>query len=126
MTSRRSILRFHVGWRKSVTLGTAIATTALHAQAASNSVARRFRDVALSPDGKYLAWVGAPGSGATTSGPAALVVMDRARGLPSAGAIAVDGARPGSVRDLHWSRDGRTLVFLASDASDGVTGIYSM
>jgi len=97
----------------------------LHAQGATGApAAHRFRDVAISPDGKYLAWVGAPGSGPATS-TGSLVVMDRARGITSAPAVAVAGARPGSVQALRWSRDGRTLVFLAAGADDGVTTIYT-
>jgi dipeptidyl aminopeptidase/acylaminoacyl peptidase len=98
----------------------------LHAQgAASAPTAHRFRDVTISPDGKYLAWVGAPGTGATSSA-ASLVVMDRARGVSSALAVAIPGTRPGSAHALNWSRDGRTLVLLAAGADDGVTTVYAV
>jgi dipeptidyl aminopeptidase/acylaminoacyl peptidase len=99
----------------------AVATTAC-AQSMSG-VAHRFRDVVLSPDGKYLAWIGAPGSGGASPRGGALVIMDRARGIASASAIDVSGAEPGTLRDLSWARDSHTLVFLGS-TSDDATGLY--
>ena len=85
-------------------------------------VAHRFRDIVLSPDGKYLAWIGAPGSGAAPRG-GALVIMDRARGIASATAMNVSGAAPGTLHDLSWARDSHSVVFLGS-TSDGGTGLY--
>ncbi len=45
--------------------------------------------------------------------------MDRARGLESAVTIDAKGAR-----EISWSRDGRTLVFLAAGAGADTTGVY--
>src|SRR5215469_4148585 len=82
--------------------------------------ARRFRDVTISPDGKYVAWVGAVPSGSASR--PGLVIIDRARGLSSAVTVDVKGAH-----GLSWSRDGHTLVFLgANPAADTTTGVYML
>ncbi len=87
------------------------------AQRAASAPAHRFGDVAVSPDGKYLAWVGVTSAGSASA--PGLVIMDRARGLASAVTVDVRGAHAPS-----WSRDGRTLAFLAASGRADTTGIY--
>lgn len=116
------------GWNVSRLLATSAMSWATVASAQSGpAFAQRFRDIAISPDGSYLAWVGSPGgtAGQSSAGPA-LVIMDRARGLASATSVAVAGAVRASIHDVSWSRDGRTLVFLADVTSGSATGIYTV
>lgn len=76
---------------------------------------REFSAVAVAPDGRQLAWVGAPG--------ATLYVQALGPGGEPAGAEHRVGAFHG-VRQPVWSPDSRQLAFLATDAPTGQAEIY--
>jgi dipeptidyl aminopeptidase/acylaminoacyl peptidase len=91
--------------------------------AAPGPAVRRFSDVTLSPNGDYLAWVGPredrPGSKTAD----AVVVLDL-RNPSKRRAVSVPGAEPGSAHDLAWSRDSRSVAFLATARTGGITALY--
>jgi acylaminoacyl-peptidase len=78
--------------------------------------ARRFTDVAISPDGHYVAWIGAAPDDSSGAGGARVVVIDRRsrgttpRTFPRASAIA-------------WSADSRSIGMLADGGSLGVASM---
>jgi dipeptidyl aminopeptidase/acylaminoacyl peptidase len=99
------------------------AALAGQSHAASAPAARRFSDVTLSPNGDYLAWVGPREDrpGAKTAD--AVVVLDL-RNASRRRTVSVPGAEPGSAHDLTWSRDSRSLAFLATARTGGVPALY--
>jgi dipeptidyl aminopeptidase/acylaminoacyl peptidase len=84
----------------------------------------RYQDVVIAPDGRHVAWVGAPPSGDIEALPV-VVVADRTPGA-SPTVIGVPGADSGSAHDLTWSSDGATLAFVATMDSGTVPALYAV
>jgi len=84
---------------------------------------RRFSDVTLSPNGDYLAWVGPREDRPGLKTADAVVVLDL-RDASARRTVSVPGAEPGSAHDLTWSRDSRSLAFLATTRTGGVPALY--
>jgi dipeptidyl aminopeptidase/acylaminoacyl peptidase len=87
---------------------------------------REFKDVALSPDGKRLAWVeGLLGDNGAPSGNSAIYVVE----LGTAGAkprriSASNGAAAHEEHDLAWSPDSKRLAFLSDREKAGQLQLY--
>ena len=79
-----------------------------------------FHDVAISPDGKYIAWVGQTGQPAQRG----LIVAEREGRTGATGVVRPPGADPESVREVVWSSDSHSLAFIAASAPDGVPTLY--
>jgi dipeptidyl aminopeptidase/acylaminoacyl peptidase len=86
---------------------------------------RAFREVALSPDGRYVAWVeGKHGANQELSAHSTIFVADReSPGTPrriSAG----DENYHCAEHQIAWSRDSRSLAFLSDRESEGQFQLY--
>jgi dipeptidyl aminopeptidase/acylaminoacyl peptidase len=82
------------------------------------SATKTIREIALSPDGKRLAWVG-PAS-ATDPRPPAIIVTALGN---LAAAVRITIGRDAGERDLAWAPDGNRLAFVAT-GPDGEPGLY--
>jgi dipeptidyl aminopeptidase/acylaminoacyl peptidase len=89
------------------------------AAAQGNASAKPFAHVAISPDGKRLAWVG-PSQSAGSSG---VSVADLTVPSPTPSAVAITGADEGSESEVVWSPDSKRLAILAS-ANHGAPAIF--
>ncbi len=82
---------------------------------------------AFSPDGRSIAFVGHENGGAGSAKNSHLLVVPSAGGrAPRSVSAPIDrsvvGGIPGAGRSFVWSRDGRSLLFLAGDG--GTTALY--
>lgn len=91
------------------------------ARAQTAVTAQRFADLALSPDGRQLAWAGPAQKG--RSGAARAVVIATKSGAWSPEVVTLPGAESSSAREVVWSADGRQLAVLASN-DRGVPALY--
>jgi dipeptidyl aminopeptidase/acylaminoacyl peptidase len=82
---------------------------------------RRFVQLALSPDGRRLAWIGSPSRTRTTAGDAVVIVDPTASGRMDI--VPLPGANPGSASELTWSADSRQLAILATNRN-GIPALY--
>ncbi len=85
---------------------------------------QQFKQVALAPNGRHVAWVEArPNADRTPTSNAAIFLRESAGGKPqriSAG----DGTALGDEHGLAWSRDSRQLAFLSDHAHRGQLQLY--
>jgi dipeptidyl aminopeptidase/acylaminoacyl peptidase len=85
------------------------------------ATAERFADLALSPDGRQLAWAGPAQKGRT--GPPREVVIATKNGTWSPLVVALPGAASSSAREVTWSANGKQLAVLASN-DHGAPSLY--
>jgi dipeptidyl aminopeptidase/acylaminoacyl peptidase len=84
-----------------------------------------FRDVALSPDGRYLAWLGdSSGDAAKTSRRGIHVTDLHAAAKTPRRVTAGDGKTNPAEHGVAWSPDGSQLVFLSDAAKKGQLQVY--
>ena len=82
---------------------------------------RRFVHLAISPDGRRVAWIGPP-SRARTSAVNSVVLADASpAGLTNI--VPLPSGDPGSAAELAWSPDGRQVAILATTNS-GTPALY--
>jgi dipeptidyl aminopeptidase/acylaminoacyl peptidase len=81
------------------------------------SAVRRFEQVAISPDGKHVAWVQAPG-GKNPGGIylAALDAPNKPRHIPT--------GKASTEHEITWSPDGKRIAFLSDADSQGQFQLY--
>ena len=86
---------------------------------------RSFREVAVSPDGRRVAWVEAgPGKDGEVSAHSAIFVTDiQSPGTPTR-VSAGDESHAGAEHQIAWSRDSRSLAFLSDRESEGQLQLY--
>jgi dipeptidyl aminopeptidase/acylaminoacyl peptidase len=89
------------------------------AAAQGSANAKRFTHVAISPDGKRLAWIG-PSQSAGASG---VSVADLTAPTPAPSAVVITGVDDASESEVVWSPDNRRLAILAS-ANHGSPAIF--
>jgi dipeptidyl aminopeptidase/acylaminoacyl peptidase len=92
----------------------------------SLAAARTFKEVAISPDAKWVAWVvSIPGQGDAPSSPSAIYVKDLNRdNAPPRRVTAGDGNTAHAEHDVAWSPDGGRLVFLSDKDKKGQLQVY--
>src|SRR5439155_25349424 len=83
---------------------------------------RNFREVAVAPDGKSLAWVEADGKNADAPAHAAMYVTEVNATAAPRRITAPDGTR--ADHGLAWSPDGHHLPFLATIEKSGQMQLY--
>src|SRR5262249_30388063 len=83
---------------------------------------RAFREVAVSPDGKSVAWVEAKATGADAPAHSAMYVMELESTAAPRRITPVDGTR--AQHGLAWSPDGKQLVFLSTIEKSGQVQLY--
>ncbi len=91
------------------------------ARAQTVGAARSFTEVALSPDGHRVAWIG-PASRIQAAG-GSVVIANQQGGGWRPNVVAMADADPGSASEIVWSRDGRSLAILAT-TSHGSPAIF--
>ena len=123
MLPQRSVRRSHTTRAAFTTafvflIGASVAPSG--AQLAGRSTqARRFGSVAMSPDGRYVAWIGPAATGTEPD-----VVEIAADGGKAPPAIAVlPGAAAGTASELAWAPDSRTLSVIAYE-TNGTPALY--
>ncbi len=90
--------------------------------AKAQGIVRRYTQVAISPDGKRVAWIGPTTPPDNLSN--ALFVTDLSRGAQP-GMVSLVQADPESASELTWSADSKRLAILAS-SNGGAPAIYIM
>jgi dipeptidyl aminopeptidase/acylaminoacyl peptidase len=73
---------------------------------------KRFTEVALSPDGRRVAWIGPASRSQSVRGSGAVLADRNANWAPTV--IALPTADSGSASELAWSADGRQLAVIAT------------
>jgi dipeptidyl aminopeptidase/acylaminoacyl peptidase len=91
----------------------------------SLALIRGFREVALSPDGRYVAWVEAKhGANQELSAHTAIFIADRESPGTPRRITAADENHPCAEHQIAWSRDSRSLAFLSDRETDGQFQLY--
>jgi dipeptidyl aminopeptidase/acylaminoacyl peptidase len=109
---------------------TTAARPALEAVLAEADALETYRAVAISPDGRRLAWVeSVPGADGKPSERSTIMTADVAGAAGTAGIapkrVSASAQRAASVeRDPVWSPDGRRLAFLSDAAAAGQLDLY--
>jgi len=87
---------------------------------------RRFKEVAIAPDGKRVAWVQAlpETRNAPSPGTAIYVVDVRTLATPPRRVTALATAAAGAEREIDWSPDGTRLAFLSDATKPGQLQLY--
>jgi dipeptidyl aminopeptidase/acylaminoacyl peptidase len=83
---------------------------------------RAFREVAISPDGKSVAWVETKGRNGDASAPAGAYVAELNSTAAPRRVAGGDGTR--AEHGLAWSNDGKQLAFLATTEKSGQMQLY--
>ena len=86
---------------------------------------RSFREVAVSPDGRRVAWVeGRRGGNGEVSAHSGIFVTDiQSPGMPTR-ISAGEESHPCAEHQIAWSRDSRSLAFLSDQESEGQPQLY--
>jgi dipeptidyl aminopeptidase/acylaminoacyl peptidase len=91
----------------------------------SLALVRGFREVALSPDGRYVAWVEAKhGANQELSAQSAIFLADRESTEAPRRITASDEKHPCAEHQIAWSRDSRSLAFLSDRQTEGQFQLY--
>ena len=106
-----------------ISLAALAATLAAGLGAQSPRGALSFGQVALSPDGQHLAWIG-PVSRAAVAGESGVVIADAAHHW-APGSVAIAGADAQSAVEIAWSHDGSSLAVLAT-SNHGAPSIFTV
>lgn len=88
------------------------------AQAAAGPHVAQFSSVAMAPDGRHAAWIGAASAG----GDAQSVMLAATAGAAAPARVPLAGGSAESPTEVVWSADSRELGVLAAD--DGTPAIY--
>ena len=101
----------------------ALLVVAPASRAQTSAAAQSFTEVALSPDGHRVAWIGPASRNQTVRGASVVIADQRAGWSPSV--VALPGADAGSAAEVTWSLDGRGLAILAT-TNHGSPTLYVM
>ncbi|MDQ2890638.1 MAG: S9 family peptidase [Gemmatimonadota bacterium] len=97
----------------------AAAAQSIPRTAGAGALLRQFAAVAMSPDGRHVAWIGPNPAG--SEGDALEIAAGGGRNAPTL--VRLPGAAPGSMSEITWSADSRTLAVIAS-SREGTPALY--